>query len=199
MKYRIAEKEVKSMSETATMSKKEVKAYVAELYSTISENKKKVSHELGLYKAAAKDVAGSAKYFAKAERAYEKKQSSKNEVKYEETKYDLLECAATYNSIGECINSLITDIRAAYTEIVALLADKKAAKYASECDKYLIGINNDINKIQAITEGPFVNNKPLHLMEHCTVSCVIVTSEYPARNKHLNRRLAVFHNPYLSW
>ena len=153
MIYRTAEKEVKPMSETASMSKKEVKAYVAELYSTISENKKKVSHELGLYKSAAKDVAGSAKYFAKAERAYEKKQSARREEKYEETKYDLMECAATYNSIGECINSLITDIRAAYAEIVELLPEKKAAKYAVECDKYLISINDDINKIQSIVEG----------------------------------------------
>ena len=141
------------MAVTDSMAKKDIKAYVAELYREIAENKKKVNGEISLYKMAAKNVAGAAKFFDNAKKAYDKKPGKKNAERYEELKADFLECAATYNSIGECINKLVGEVRDLYNEIAANLPDNKSVKYVAECDKYIIEIDERVNKIQIITEG----------------------------------------------
>ncbi|MBQ2875584.1 MAG: hypothetical protein IJE25_01100 [Clostridia bacterium] len=141
------------MAVNSSSSKKEVKAYVAELYREVADNKKKVNGELSLYKMAAKNVAGAAKYFASAKNAFDKKPGKKNTEKYEDAKADFLECAATYNSIGECINKLVGEVRDLYNEIAAALPDDKSVKYVSECDRYIIEIDERVNKIQLITDG----------------------------------------------
>ena len=141
------------MAVTETTVKKDTKAYVAELYREIAENKKKVNGELGLYKMAAKNVSGASKFFDNAKKAFDKKPGKKNAEKYEESKADFLECAATYNSIGECINKLVGEVRDLYNEIAAALPDAKSVKYVSECDRYIIEIDEKVNKIQLITEG----------------------------------------------
>ena len=141
------------MAVTDSMAKKDIKGYVAELYREIAENKKKVNGEISLYKMAAKNVAGAAKFFENAKKAYDKKPGKKNAERYEELKADFLECAATYNSIGECINKLVGEVRDLYNEIAANLPDNKSVKYVAECDKYIIEIDERVNKIQIITEG----------------------------------------------
>ena len=140
------------MRASQAMSKKEAKAYVANVYSEINENKKRVNGELSLYKMAAKNVFGAAKYFANAKKAYDKKPGRKNTERYEESKIDLLECAATYNSIGECINNLVGDIRDKYNDIANFAQDGKSYKYIAECDKYIDDVNARVNKIQLLTE-----------------------------------------------
>ena len=141
------------MAVTELSVRKDTKTYVAELYREIAENKKKVNGELSLYKMAAKNVAGAAKFFDGAKKAFDKKPGKKNAEKYEESKADFLECAATYNSIGECINKLVGEVRDLYNEIAAALPDAKSVKYVSECDRYIMEIDERVNKIQLVTEG----------------------------------------------
>ena len=99
------------MSEVNTMSKKEINAKVAELYSTIKENKKKVAEQLGLYKSAAKDVASSAKYYESAKKAFEKKANAKNTDKFEAARAELVENAQVYQTVANNINYLANAIR----------------------------------------------------------------------------------------
>jgi len=153
MIYRLGGERGLNMAVTETTVKKDTKAYVAELYREIADNKKKVNGELSLYKMAAKNVSGAARFFDNAKKAFDKKPGKKNAERYEDSKADFLECAATYNSIGECINKLVGEVRDLYNEIAAALPDAKSVKYISECDRYIMDIDERVNKIQLITEG----------------------------------------------
>lgn len=130
------------------MTKKERRARVRDLQLFIRETQKKVSYELGLYKACAKSLNTIARDVQNAGIAYSKKPSVRNSSVYEEAKAQLNESAGSYKRAGAQVASTIDAINEAYNEWMQI--SQNAVKVKMDLEKYNASVTESIRNIQAM-------------------------------------------------
>ena len=140
------------MRESIEMSKKEKNAKVSVLRVSIKEDQKRVSDELGVYQNAARDVNKTAKALAAAESAYERKDTEKNAVRYDDANDSYLAAVDVYKDSGARIGRLVEVVRKRYLELADLLDEAKADKVLEEFERYNDSVMARILKIQETTE-----------------------------------------------
>lgn len=146
------------MREGVEMTKRERRERARDLQLFIKETQKKVSYEIGLYKACAKSVNEAARNFQNADIAYSKKPSVRNSSIYEETKAQLLESAGSYKRAGAQVAATVDSINEAYTEWMQVA--QNAVNVKIELEKYNASVTESIRNIQAMIEGVEIEDAP---------------------------------------
>ncbi len=141
------------MRESIEMSKKEKNARISVLRVSIKEDQKRVSEELGLYQNTAKDIQKTAKALAAAESAYERKDTEKNAVRYDEANDAYLAAVNVYKDTGACVGRAVEVVRKRYLELADLLDEAKADRALDEFERYNDSVMARIMKIQEFTES----------------------------------------------
>ena len=146
------------MREGVEMTKRERRERARDLQLFIRETQKKVSYEIGLYRACAKGVNEAARDFQNADIAYSKKPSVRNSSVYEETKAHLLESAGSYKRAGAQVAATVDSINEAYAELMQV--SQNAAKVKMDLDRYNATVTESIRNIQAMIEGVEIEDAP---------------------------------------
>ena len=139
------------MSTLSRAERAEARAKVAECQAVIRDAKRDVVRDLIAYKQAAVELKRAAMVHSRAERAYDRRPSGKNEVKYNAAKSELLRCVKNYNAVAQNINSAVDAVHDNYEIIKTLMTEinmKKAAAAANEYDKFSRKTTNMIDRIQ---------------------------------------------------